>query len=85
MVQHKIKTTLQKDERLKPCPICGSDMLARFKNVYSSIGWVFSCSNEDCILHRSKNNIRVPMAYNPKTKKSITEEDAIKIINRRTN
>lgn len=76
MIQHTFKSKPHIDPRLKPCPLCGSDMLGRFKNSYS-VGWVFSCSNEKCLLHRLKNNIRVT----PWEVKS--EEEALALINQR--
>lgn len=84
MIKHTLKTTPTADARLNSCPICGSAMLGRWKNSYSGPGWVFSCSNEKCILHRDKNNIRIPVMYNPKTKKVTTEDEAIKMINQRS-
>lgn len=84
MIDHSFKSDPTKDDRLKSCPICGSDMLGRFKNGYAGPAWIFSCSDEDCILHRMNNNIRIPVTYNPKTKKTLTEDEAIDMINQRS-
>lgn len=81
MIKHTFKTESHTDPRLKPCPLCGHDMLGRWKNSYAGAGWIFSCSNEECILHRLRNNIRVPAFYNPT--KATTEQEAIEIINKR--
>lgn len=83
MIKHILKSSPTKDSRLEPCPICGSDMLGRFKSGSYGPAWVFSCSNEDCILHRMKNNIRIPALYNSQTKHSFTEDEAINMMNRR--
>lgn len=84
-IPHTLKSTPTADARLKSCPICGAAMLGRFKSGYSGPAWIFSCSSEDCILHRNSNNIRIAVSYNPKTKKTLTEQDAIDLINERAN
>lgn len=79
MIKHTLKSLPTKDSRLEPCPICGSDMLGRFiRNRF-----IFSCSNEGCILYRMNNNISIPVSYNSKTKHFLTEDEAIDMVNQR--
>ncbi|MBT1162114.1 hypothetical protein [Bifidobacterium sp. SO1] len=59
---------------LRPCPFCGSRLLGRSKPTPTPGTWVFSCENGNCVLYRTRNQIRIYQYER-------SETDAIRIMN----
>ncbi|MBT1162816.1 hypothetical protein [Bifidobacterium sp. SO1] len=59
---------------LRSYPFCGSRLLGRSKPTPTPGTWVFSCENEDCVLYRTRNQIRIYQYER-------SEEDAVAVIN----
>lgn len=79
VLEHTLKSKASPDSRLKPCKFCGSEMLGRFNNTYTTT-FIFSCSNPKCILHRTYNNISIDPFRNL-NHRTLTEDEVISVVN----